>query len=451
MLNPLYLPEIREMLAAQDHAELAEFCTTLHPASTAEYMEGLTSQETWEVLQHTTPEVRAEIFIYFPLEKQVEMVETLDRKAMAEFIAELSADDRVDLMHEIDPDVFEELLPLVPAHERREILKLRSYAEGTAGAIMTTEFARLEEDMTLAQVRARLRGWANKLETIYYLYVVDSDDHLRGVISFRDLAMAELLHDEQVKRLGDLIERNVLFVDVDKRQDEVADAFARYDLIAIPVVDRESRLVGIVTHDDVIDVLREEAVADVQRTAAVQPLQDTYLGIGVVNLAYRRGVWLCILFFASLFTAGALDSYAEFMHEHLWMIAFIPTIISTGGNTGGQSATLVISALAHGEVSVEDWRKIFYRELETSAILGGVLACCGFAIGVATTHHAIHAGVVSITVFLVVVFGAFLGSALPLIFRRLGLDPALMSNPLVASISDMVGVLVYMNVARLLL
>ena len=460
MYNPLLLPELREMLAAGDTAGMEEFCEALHPASTAEYMEGLSPEETWDVLKHTDVSTRVEIFSYFPREKQLEMLSQLDRKEMGRFIGDLPPDDRVDILDDLPDEVVEELLTHVPMQERSDILQLQSYEDGTAGGIMTTEFARLREDMTVDQVRAEFHRWAAKpesLETLYYLYVVDAQDHLIGVVSFRELALATLCYDDLENRLGDHIERNPIKVHTDQPQREVADIMARYDFLAVPVVDSNNRLVGIVTHDDAIDIVREEAADNTHRIGAVQPLDESYLETALLTLTRKRGVWLTILFFASMLTAGALDGYEKFTSVHIWLVAFIPLVISTGGNSGSQSATLVITAMSSGELTPGDFMKVLRRELMCGLLLGAGLGGIGFLMAWATLSYTQHdsalraALVMPVTIVSVVTAGTVIGSSLPLLFRRLGWDPAIMSTPLVACLSDIMGILIYMTVAQLLL
>ena len=274
MTNTLYLPELRELLANDDRAQLAEFCVALHPARTAEFMEGLSAEETWAVLQHTDATNREEVFGYFELDKQIDMLETLDRGEMGRLIGDLPPDDRVDLLQEVDPEVVKELLPLVPAEERRDILRLRAYPEGTAGAVMTTELARLSESLTVREALEEIGRQARELETIYYIYIVDDENHLRGLVSARQL-VAAMGHDETP--LGELMERDLVTANVTDDQEDVARTVARYDLLAIPVVDREHHLVGIITHDDVIDVVREEATEDAHRIGAIDPLDVGYI------------------------------------------------------------------------------------------------------------------------------------------------------------------------------
>lgn len=454
MINTLYLPELREMLSSGDEEGLREFCTALHPARTAEFMEGLTGPEAWSVLKRAELSLREEIFRFFPHERQVEIVETQDRAEVAELVSDISADDRVDLLHDVREDVVEELLPLVPVEIRREILRLREYPEGTAGAMMTTEVAKLDEHLTLRKAIDELSKQAENVETIYYLYIVDEFDHLRGVVSARQLVSAIGRPD---MKLADLMESDVVAVQATDDQEEVAKRVAHFDLLAIPVVDGQRRLVGIITHDDVIDVVREEATEDAYRAAAVAPLDDSYLRTGLLTLAWKRGVWLTILFFTALLTASALHSYEKSLEHWPWLIMFIPLVMSCGGNSGNQSATLVITALSTGDVKAGDWPKVLFREIRVGLVLGGFLAVFGTLVAWLLTDHPVAEqnpvwlAIVPITLVLVVTCGAVTGSLLPLIFKRFGLDPALMSNPFVAGISDILAIVIYMSVAILLL
>jgi len=454
MINTLYLPELREMLAESDVHGLQEFCTALHPARTAEFMEGLTPAEQWAVLRHAELALREQIFSYFPHQRQVEIIETQDRAEVAELIADVAADDRVDLLHDVRHEVVEELLPVLPLEIRREILRLREYPEGTAGAMMTTEVAKLGESLTVKQALDELSKQAGELETIYYLYVVDDEDHLRGVVSTRQLVSAIRKPDT---RLSELMTPDIVSASADEDQEEVARRVAHYDLLAIPVVDGQRRLVGIITHDDVIDVVRDEATEDAQRIGAVAPLEEGYLQTGVFTLSWKRGIWLTILFFTALFTASALQRYEDRLKTWPWLMLFIPLIMSSGGNSGNQSATLIITALSTGNIRLTDWYRIAWREIQVGLMLGGFLAAFGFLVvwlitdDPAADHQRWWPLVVPLSLVLVVTCGAFFGSMLPLMFKRFGLDPALMSNPFVAGLSDILAIVIYMSVALMLL
>lgn len=442
MSNTLYLPELREMLSENNTEEMREFCTALHPARTAEFMEGLTAQESWEILRHTDPAQRVEIFHYFGLDKQVEIIEMVDRAEIGQLIGDMAPDDRVDILEEVSPEVVTEVLPLVPAEERRDILRLQSYAEGTAGAVMTTEFARLSENLTVAEAIEEVRTQAENSETIYYLYVVDDQDHLHGLVSLRQLVLAR-----SDTPISDLMERTVVSVNVNDDQEHVAETLAKFDFQVIPVVDNEHHLLGIVTHDDVIDVMREEATEDAHRIGGVDPLEQSYLATSLFTLAWKRGVWLTVLFIGSLTTAYALQRYQASIAEIVWLVFFLPMVISTGGNSGNQSATLIITALTTKELHLGDWARVARRELVTGALLGGFLGMIGCLIAAFLEPTFMAAIVVPLTLLLVVMSGTLVGSMLPLMFKRLGLDPTIMSNPFVAGIIDILGILIYIEVA----
>ena len=449
MINTLYLPELREMLAENRDDELREFCNALyHPLRTAEFMEGLDAHEAWQVLKHADVPQRVEIFGYFNRERQVAVLKHESRAEVAELIAALAHDDRVDLLQELGQEITDELLPLLPEAERRDILRLQMFPEGTAGSVMTSDAAMLTEHLTVNEALSELSEQAEELETIYYLYVVDDTQHLRGVVSTRQLVSAM---GRTATKLSDLMETDIVTVDASDDQEVVAQKVARYDLLAIPVVDNDRRMLGIITHDDIIDVVREEATEDAHRIAAVNPLEASYLKTRLTTLSWKRGIWLTILFIAALLTALILQNYETALANHAWLVAFIPLVISSGGNTGSQSATLVITAMAVGDVKLTDYLRVISRELIMGLILGGFLGTIGFLVALAMVQSVQMAVIIPITLILVVICGALAGSILPLLFKRLGLDPAMMSNPFVAGIVDILGIVIYMNVALSLL
>ncbi|MEM6470658.1 MAG: magnesium transporter [Planctomycetota bacterium] len=448
MVNTLYLPELREMLAENQTAELDEFCVTLNAGRTAEFMEGLDDGDLWAVLQHATPDRRAEIFGYFDEQRQVELLLTQDPDQVASLIDNVPSDDRVDLIQLLPTERVQAILPLLPTEDRRDIQRLRSYSEGTAGSLMTSEVAMLSESLGVRRALDELASQASDLETIYYLFVVDDDKILRGIVSTRQL-VSSLRHPERT--LGEMMETDVVVAEVDEDQESVAEKVERFNLLAIPVVDARRQLLGIITHDDVIDVVREELTEDAQRIAAVAPLEEDYLRIGLLNLSWKRGIWLIILFFAALLTAFALEHYHQELSDYIWLVSFIPLIISAGGNSGSQSATLVITALTSGQLELTDWRQVIRREIVVSLLLGGFLALIGFFVAALMAPSVTDATVIPLTLLAVIVVGCFFGAALPLLFQRLGLDPAMMSNPFVAGIVDILGIVIYINIARLIL
>jgi magnesium transporter len=370
---------------------------------------------------------------------------------MAELVYTLAPDDRVDVLNRLDPSIVQELLALVSIEERRDILRLSSYPEGTAGAVMTSDVAKFKENMTVQQALDTLLHESDDLETVYYLYIVDDADRLCGLVSARKL-ISKLRRPQTP--LGEIMERELVTVDVDDDQEVVADKVARYDLLAIPVVDDQHRMLGIITYDDVIDVVREEATEDAHRIGAVAPLEHSYLQTGLMTLSWKRGMWLAILFFGALSTAGLLRAFQQRLDSWPWLVMFIPLVISSGGNSGNQSATLIITALTAGDLRVGDWRQVLLRELLVGLVLGLLLGACGLMTAWLMSPPGQGLSqllVVPASLVLVVLAGTLTGSLLPLGFRGLGWDPALMSNPFVAGIVDSVGIFIYMTVAGLIL
>lgn len=455
MINTLLLPELREMIATGDEDGLREFAYALHPARAAEFMEGLSATEAWQVLQASDAAKQAEIFGFLPDSLKIEILETVEPKETSSLVADLPADDRVDLINDVHPDVAQEMLPLLPAAERRETLRLLEFPEGTAGSVMTTEVARLSETLTVREALEEIARQSEDLETVYYNYIVDDHNRLRGLISARQLVTH---FGKPNLPIADLMQRDVVSVLATDDQETVAAKVANFNFIAIPVVDDQQHLLGIITHDDIIDVMREEATEDAHLSAAVDPLDDSYLETHWFTLAWKRGLWLGILFLAAILTALALQKYETDFQKVSWLVLFIPMVISSGGNSGSQSATLVITAMTNGDVKLADWWRVVRRELLMGVCLGGSLAVAGYLCALWILHasasdevfqvpNSFEVLVVPITLVMVVICGTLCGGTLPLLFQRLGLDPALMSNPFVAGIIDIAGIVIYMNVA----
>ncbi len=441
--NPILLPELRLMLADGDTAGLREVAEELHPATVAEFSEGLEEADIWRLIDTVPVERQAEIFPYYPLPRQVELVKAADRAHLGPLLEWMAADNRDDLLRELDPEFVEEILPLVAKAERHDIRMLLSCPEGSAGSLMTTEYASLPADIPAGEAIARLRMQAPDSESIYYIYVLDAERHLVGFVSLRDLILAK-----PTALVADLMQRDVITVRMDESQDKVVDLLARFDFIAIPVVDDHARLVGIVTHDDVLDAVRQEATDEAQMSAAITPLGEGYLDAAITSMTWKRGVWLAILFATAAVTAMVLSTWKS---PHVWLVAFIPLVIASGGNSGNQSATLVITALSTGDCRLSDWRRILRREFALGLLLGTILAVPGYLLALAYAPTPAQAVVIPATILLVVLIGSLVGSVLPLLFRSLGLDPALMSNPFVSAIVDVVGLVVYMGLALVLL
>ena len=463
----LVLPDIRMMVAEDDRHGMSAFCKVSHPAVVAHILEELQPHEVWAILDHAELRLRVEIFEYIALRWQVELVETLDKRRLSELLEGMSADDRVDLLSRMPFDRVEDLLPLIAQAERNDIRRLLSYDEHSAGSIMTTEYASLPAKITVSEALQQLRQQAPNSETIYYIYILNSSRRLEGLISLRELILAK-----PEARLSDLMQRDVIRMRVDEDRENVVQELARYNFIAMPIVDSNDCLVGIVTHDDAMDVVQEEATEDAYRQGGVEPLKDDYEDTPLPTILWKRGIWLLLLSLVALMTAGVAHHYEQATKpggareveapEGLTaalIFLFIPLVMASGGNAGSQSSTLFIRmfALQATDTAVPGTgfnvdRRLIFRELAVAACLGGMLALLDFAVVFFWFQLGVDRSiVVGLTIFLIVVLGTTAGTMLPILLRRWGMDPAIMSNPLIAAIVDILGVVIFYEVAMFLL
>ncbi len=542
MVHVLFGPEVREMLEENNEAGMRVFLESLHPATVAEALTGdLDAEHVWRFLSHTAIRNQAAIFAYFPIDWQVQMVGGTGREHMARLIEQMSHDDRVDLLRRLMPRVAEGLLRLVDEADRRDIANLVRQDENTAGGLMTTNYAWLPPELTASEALDRLRLQAPESETIYYIFVLDDQHRLLGVLSLRDLILAP-----RHALIRDLMETSPVSVRATEDREQVVQVMAQYDLLALPVVDEQNRMVGIITHDDVIDVVVEEATEDVHRMGGVGPMAENYLQANFLTVWRKRAFWLACLFGAELFTFTALSYFDEAINRVVVLALFVPLCISTGGNSGSQAATLITRALALGQVTLPDWLRVLRHELFMGIVLGLTLGAIGFVRGSLTpedvrgnivkreeTYHIkvppelagrvrkigedrmefprgsvqiselddnvqvipargrrieeqptdptheldpdrpapkgtrtyhIPAGsetrteavsrwslalVIAQAVAGICLWGTLVGSMLPLLFRRIGVDPGIASSPFVATFVDVTGIVIYFNIARL--
>ncbi len=441
MYGQLLLPELQELLQQQDTAGLREFCDALHPAVIAQVLESLDNEQICSVLDCCGLHRRVEIVEFLPPIRQLDLVRGMDRARLAPLVQEMSPDDCVDLLEQMDQGEVEKLLQLLAQSQRLDIRRLLSYPEQSAGSIMTTDYASLPLGITVGEAINQLRLQAPNSETIYYVYILDGDRRLRGFITLRALILAK------TSALVDAImEKDVISVRVTEDQEKVAQLMARFAFLAVPVVDGQDQLVGIITHDDVLDVLQEEATEDAQRQAAVQPLETSYLTTPLWTIAWKRGGWLMFLFCAGFGSAHVLQSFQGLSKVFEWLALFVPLVIATGGNAASQTATLVIRTMALGELTKEAIPRLIRREIAVGLMLGAALTLCGFvlSLGLITPYQSL---VVVGTVPMVVVMGTMIGAVLPISLKSFGMDPALMSTPLIASLLDVFGIVLYFNVA----
>jgi magnesium transporter len=385
MAHPLFGPEVRMMLLEKNAPGLKAFVETLNPITVVDALAGdsFTVEQVWEVLEKADPRHQAKVFEYFPIEWQVKMAEGAGRPQMARLIELMSHDDRVDLLRRLPPKVSEALLRLVDDADRRDIAALSRYGENTVGSIMTTDYAWLPADLTARQAIERLRAQAPDRETIYYVYIVDEQTRkMLGILTLRALVLAD--PNTSIRRLmltSDLVTLRA----ADDRQ-AAAEALRRYGLIAIPVLDDEGRLVGIVTHDDIVEVINQEATEDLQKQGAVGPFRGSYLETGFLTIWRKRSLWLCLLFAAELMTFTVMAGFEEALAAVLVLSLFVPLCISTGGNSGSQAATIITRELALGHIVVRDWWRVLRHEILMGAVLGVTLGVIGFFRGAFTSE-----------------------------------------------------------------
>ncbi|MCS5706406.1 magnesium transporter [Synechococcus sp. FGCU-3] len=389
-----------------------------------------------------------EVYEYLDPSVQQSLLERLRSGEVLELVEEMSPDDRVRLFDELPAKVVRRLLAELSPAERRVTAQLLGYEPETAGRLMTTEFIDLKEFHSAGQALEIVRRRARDTETIYSLYVTDASRHLTGILSLRDLVMAE-----PETRIGDVMTREVVSVSTDTDQEEVARAIQRYDFLAIPVVDREQRLVGIVTVDDVIDVIEQEATRDLYAAGAVQAGdEDDYFQSNLFTVARRRVVWLLVLLLANSGTAAVIASMDGVLKQVVVLAAFIPLLIGTGGNVGAQSSTVVIRGLSTQRIQALGPAMAIGREAVAGALLGVlmVLVVVPWSLYV-SGGNLVVAGAAGISLVAITTLAATAGAALPLLFERIGLDPALMSAPFIATATDVAGVFIYLRTASWLL
>lgn len=459
-LSQLLGPDLKATLegdpAGVDPAVVVEALEEFHPEDIAELVSDLEPEVAEKVLRSIPAEYAGQVMERLPTELQVDVMTRLDDAASVAVLSEMSADDRVDLLQELPEAQRVELLAHLEKSEpeiAEEVRELQAYGEDTAGGLMTTEFVALPPDMRCDAAIEEIRRLSREgeAETIYYIYVTHYGGLLVGVLSLRDLILAD---PEQ--HLDEVMVENVVRVRVTDDQEMVASTIAKYDLSALPVVNEHGTLVGVVTVDDVVDVVIEEATEDAHLAGGVVPLEDSYFETGFGALVGKRLIWLVVLFAGQLVTAEVLDQNQATLAAVVSLVAFIPMIIASGGNAGAQSSSLIIRALAVHEVRPADWGRVLVREVGIGLALGLVIALLGFgsAFVLSETDAALLAAVaatVGLSIVSVILIGVLVGALLPLGMERVGLDPAVSSTPFIASIIDVVGLLVYLGIARVLL
>jgi magnesium transporter len=441
-------PELHDLLK-EDPDQVRELLEEIHDEDLADLIAELPDDEAAEILARLPTEEAAPIFERLDDERQAAIVTELGPESIAQIAVEMSSDERADLIKELPEDVGGQVLAnleQIDPQIAEDVEELAQWPEHSAGSLMTTDYIAVTALMSVSEVIHLIRTKGGEAETIYYVYALSPGKRLDGVASARDLLLAE-----PHQKLSEILTANIVTVPPEMDQEEVARRLAKYDLAAIPVVDEKGTLRGVITVDDVIDVLTQEQTEDVQRLAAVEPLDASYFQTTFWTFIRKRATWLIILFVGEFFTGSALRNYDEVIKAVSTLSFYVPLLISTGGNSGSQSASLIIRGLAVGEVKLQDWWRIIGRELAQGIVLGLILAVVGMA-RVMMWGDGLRFGLlVGGTLISIVVMGCVVGSMLPLLLRRVGFDPATSSSPFISSLVDLLGIVIYFNLAQVML
>jgi len=448
MKNPLILPELREFLSRNDEKSLREFCLESHPADVAELLSALEPAEVWRVLASLPLANRAEIFSNLGEEEQADIAETIRRDELAALVSEMPPDDRVDLLKRIPEHRREALLPAIAQAEREDIRKLSAYPEGTAGSAITTDYAMLPPNLTAGEAIARLRQVAPDKETIYYAYVVDDDRKLLGFISLKDLILAR-----PEARLEDMMHRELIAANVMDDQEDAARKIQKYDLLALPVINGEDKLVGIIT---------QEQTEDIEKLMAIGGSHEAWAYLRTPAWVHfkNRAYWIVGLAALGLVSGMIIQSYEATLMHMLILALYMPMLADTGGNTGSQSATVVVRALALKEVVPRDVIKVMGKELQISLLLAAVLGILSWGkVMFISMGATIPAGfslskigfAIAVALSIQVVTSTLIGALLPLAAAKMKFDPAVVASPALTTIVDITGLLIYFSTAKMML
>ena len=437
---------ITELLAEKKFPELRRTLNEMYPADLAILLDDFSIEEMILLFRLLSKDNAAEVFAEMEPDKQEALVTAFSDNELKAVINELFVDDADDLVDEMPTNVVKRILKQASPDMRKSINELLKYPDDSAGSIMTTEFVALLGDMTVEEAFDRIRKTGVDKETIYTCYVTDRDKHLCGVVTVRELLLAA-----PESRIRDIMTEHVVAVRTLEDKESVAEKISRYNFLALPVVDNEDRLVGIVTFDDAIDVMEDEATEDIEKMAAITPTDKPYLKTGVWETFGKRIPWLLLLMVSATFTSGIINTFESALSHMVVLTAFIPMLMDTGGNAGGQSSVTIIRALSLGDVEFRDIFRVIWKEIRVAVLCGVVLSGVNFGkillFGESGGSVAV-AAVVSITLLITVIFAKMVGCILPLLAKKVGFDPAVMASPFITTVVDAISLLVYFNVAE---
>ncbi len=448
--------KILSLLQEKKYSALQKYMDTLNPADIAECMEDLlddgeiAEEELPRIFRLLPKELASDTFTEMDPEFQEKLIEAFSDKELAELMGDMFLDDTVDVIEEMPANVVKRILKNVDSETRKSINQVLNYPEDSAGSIMTIEYVDLRPSMTVREAFARIRQTGVDKETIYICYIIGPTRKLLGLVSVRELLLAD---DDTVLR--DIMETNIISVSTQDDREDVANLFAKYSFGALPVVDKENRLVGIVTVDDAIDVLQEEATEDIEKMAAITPSEHPYLRAKTWEIWKQRIPWLLLLMVSATFTGMIITGFENALAAQAALMAFIPMLMDTGGNSGSQASVTVIRNLSLGEVEFSDIGKVLWKELRVSLLCGATLAAVSFVKimlidGLLMKNPGITvtvATVVCLTLLLTVVVAKLVGCSLPLLAKRVGFDPAVMASPFITTIVDALSLILYFRIA----
>ncbi|MDR7857591.1 magnesium transporter [Tissierella sp.] len=438
---------ILDLIKEKKYVQIKKELSEMNEVDIAELLDSLDSHMTLLIFRMLPKDLAVEVFAHFSIEQQIGIVNSITDKELEYIIDELFFDDMIDLLEEMPANIVSKVLAYSKDDERRLINQFLKYPPDSAGSLTTIEYVELRKNMTVKEALSHIKKTGLNKETVYTCYVTDRKRTLEGFISLRTLVVSEL--DEII---GDIMEDEVINVNTHDDQETVADTFKKYGFVALPVVDKEQRLIGIITVDDIMDVMEQEATEDFQIMAAMSPSDEAYLDTKVLTLAKHRLPWLLILMISATFTGRIMGKFEDVLTSVVILSTFIPMLMDTGGNSGNQSSTLIIRGLATGDITTRDGLKVLWKELRISLIVGLVLSATNFVrlMTIEKVGFPISA-TVSLTIVITVVSAKLVGGILPILAKKLRLDPAIMAGPLITTIVDALSLIVYFTIATALL
>jgi magnesium transporter len=436
----------KKILINEETVLSKETLSLMHPVDIAEHMEDLSEQDTIKAFRLLPKDMAAEVFAFLPHDVQQDIVEGIADREIGGIIDELFIDDAVDFIEEMPANVVRRILAAVPKQKRDIINQFLKYPEDSAGSIMTIEYVALKKNITVEAAFKEIRGKAIEKETIYTCYVIDHARRLIGMVS-----VLTLLLSEPGQLIADIMDTNIISAKTTDDKENLVSDFGKYDLLAMPVVDSEQRLVGIVTIDDALDVAEEEATEDFELMAAVTPSEDPYMRTGVWMLSRNRIPWLLILMVTAMLTGLIINYYEARLDTLIGLMAFVPLLMDTAGNAGSQSSTLIIRGMAVGDIEIRDVLRVLWKEARVSVICGAALVAVNFARMVITGTGIPLAVTVSLTLYLTVLLAKTIGCLLPMGAKKLRIDPAMVAAPIITSIVDASALVIYFSLAMFIL